>query len=103
MHCTSVWALMLQVVEALHALVPRLNSDQLHDYEAVTELYGSSRMLLAVLEREQLARVISGLHCDFYDVLEPVRAVRPSSGGAGFDFDIINELRLLHFQINPSA
>jgi hypothetical protein len=94
---------MLQVLEALHESVSRLSQHQQLDYEAVTELYGSTRMLLAVLEIKELARVVSGLNCEFYDVLEPVRAVRPSRGGAGFDLDVINELRLLHFQINPSG
>ena len=100
--CVDTCLPVLQVVEALHGLVPRLSPDQQRDYEAVTELFGSTRMLLAVLEQQQLAQVISGLQCDFYDVLEPVRAVRPSRGGAGFDVDVINSLRLLHFQIDPS-
>ena len=92
-----------QVVEALQASLPSLSGDQQYDYEAVLELYGTTRMMMAVLGKQQLAQVISGLDCDFYDVLGPVRAVRPSCGGAGHDNDILNDLRMLHFQIDHRA
>ena len=56
-------------------------------------------MLLAGLSVAQLAEVASGWRCNFYDVLEPVRAVRPVNGGCGYDEDLIQDLRLLHFQV----
>ena len=64
------------------------------------ELYGTTRMMLAVLGKEELARVVSGLACDLFDVLEPVRSVRPIHGGAAHDIDVLNSLRLLHFQVD---
>ncbi len=92
----------VQVLEALHALSPPLSADQQCDYEAVLELYGTTRMMLAVLGKEQLAQVVSGRDCGFYDVLEPVRAVRPVHCGAGHDLDVLNDLRMLHFQVDPT-
>lgn len=57
-------------------------------------------MLLAGLDKAQLTEVASGWRCNFYDVLEPVRAVRPVNGGRGYDEDLIMELRLLNFEVN---
>ena len=57
-------------------------------------------MLLAGLDKAQLAEVASGWRCNFYDVLEAVRAVRPVNGGCGYDEDLIMKLRLLNFEVN---
>ena len=96
---TSAYA---QVLEALHASSLPLSADQQRDYEAVLELYGTTRMMLAVLGKDELAQVVSGLACDFFAVLEPVRAVRPVHGGAGHDLNVLNDLRMLRFQIDPT-
>lgn len=72
----------------------------LEAYELAHELYGSCRMLLAVLERDQLAEVCSGWRCDLWDVLAPLRAVRPVNGGPGYDEDLVLALRSLNFEIN---
>ncbi len=92
----------MQVLDALHASFPPLSAEQQSDYEAVLELYGTTRMMLAVLGKHELAQVVSGLACNFFDVLEPVRAVRPVCGGAGHDLDVLNDLRMLHFQVDPT-
>jgi hypothetical protein len=34
-----------------------------------------------------------------WDVLAPVRAVRPVNGGPGYDRDLVLELRTLNFEI----
>lgn len=63
-------------------------------YAAVREVYGSARMLLAVLPPEELARVASGLGgSDFYAQLAPLRALRFLHGGPGFSSAAIDELR----------
>lgn len=69
-------------------------------YALTSELYGSSRMLLATLEREQLAEVCQGWRCDMWDVLEPLRAVRPVNGGPGYDHELVLQLRTLNFEIS---
>ncbi|KAL4449447.1 hypothetical protein ABPG77_007091 [Micractinium sp. CCAP 211/92] len=71
----------------------------LEAYSLAHELYGTTRMLLAVLEREQLAEVCQGWRCDMWDVLAPVRAVRPVNGGPGFDKELVLDLRTLNFEI----
>ena len=40
-----------------------------------------------------------GWRCDMWDVLAPVRAVRPVNGGAGYDRDLVLDLRTLNFEI----
>jgi hypothetical protein len=71
-----------------------------HVYALAGELYGSSRMLLAVLDRDQLGEVCSGWGCDFYDVLAPLRAVRPVNCGPGYDEELVLALRTLQFEID---
>lgn len=68
-------------------------------YALTQELYGCSRMLLAVLSREQLQEVCSSWRCDMWDLLEPLRAVRPINGGPGFDEELVLELRTLNFEL----
>ncbi|EFN59718.1 expressed protein [Chlorella variabilis] len=68
-------------------------------YSLAHELYGTTRMLLAVLDRQQLEEVCQGWRCDMWEVLAPVRAVRPLNGGPGFDRDLVLDLRTLNFEI----
>ena len=86
---------------ALDAALPPVPADQTQPYQLAAELYGTCRMLLAALSEAQLAEVASGWRCDFYEVLAPVRAARPVNGGAGYDEELIQSLRLLHFQVQP--
>lgn len=72
-------------------------------YCLAAELYGSSRMLLAVLNRDQLGEVCQGWRCDFYEVLAPLRAVRPINGGPGFDEELVLALRTLQFELAGPA
>lgn len=69
----------------------------------VLELYGSTRLMLSVLSREQLQTVCSGWNCDMYDILQPVRATRPSiSGGSGADEDVVwDHVRDLNLVLGP--
>jgi hypothetical protein len=69
-------------------------------YELTSELYGSTRMLLATLDREQLKKVCSGWRCDPWEFLEPLRNVRPSNGGPGYDEELVMELRTLNFDLS---
>lgn len=70
-------------------------------YELTRELYGSCRMLLASLESpEELAAVCRGWKCDMWEVLEPVRSLKPSQGGKGYSEDLVLELRSLNFELN---
>ena len=62
-------------------------------FAAVREVYGSARMLLAVLPPEQLARIACGLGSDFYAQLAPLRELRFLRGGPGFTSAAIDELR----------
>lgn len=68
-------------------------------YAAVAEMYGTCRMLLAPLDRKLLGEVVGGCACDFYDLLEPLRRVRPVNGGKGWDDDLLVELRELNFDL----
>lgn len=69
-------------------------------YELTSELYGSTRMLLATLDREQLKTVCSGWRCDPWEFLEPLRNVRPSNGGPGYDEELVMQLRTLNFELS---
>jgi hypothetical protein len=69
-------------------------------YSLAHELYGTTRMLLAVLDRRQLAEVCVGWNCDMWDVLAPVRAVRPVNGGPGYDRELVLDLRTLNFELS---
>ena len=42
--------------------------NQLEAVEAIEEIYGSSRMMLATLPRDLLSEVCVGLNCDMYEV-----------------------------------
>jgi hypothetical protein len=90
-------ALVDDVMRTLSADVQGLNANDLIDFELVSEVYGSPRMLMACVEdQEVLDAVIGGFKCDFSkDVLEPVRAVRPRNGGKGYSDEIINSLRTM--------
>ena len=54
---------------------------------------------MAVLSRELLAETCQGRDCDMWEVLAPLRALRPVNGGPGYNTDEIMKLRTLHFQL----
>lgn len=87
------------VTDDLAAVLGPLPPEALEHYALGRELYGSTRMLLACLPDQALARVASGWRCDMAEVLAPVRAARPVSGGSGCDADLVMELRTLHFDL----
>lgn len=41
-----------------------------------------------------------GWRCDMWDVLAPVRAVRPVNGGPGYDRELVLDLRTLNFELS---
>ena len=45
----------------------------------------------------------SGWNCNMWDILAPLRAVRPSNGGCGFDEVLAYELRTLNFDVPAST
>jgi hypothetical protein len=119
--------------------------DQADTYSFTTEVYGSTRMVLACLTKAKLAKVYavlrcashlnvvrtptwtdehvpcrksdlhaslsmtvtsqvcSGWRCDMHEVLAPLRAVRPSSNGVGFNEDVVLQLRALNFDVPPPS
>lgn len=78
-----------EVVTDCTATLGELPSVAQEAEQQTTEIYGSTRMLLAVLSKEELRKVCSGWQCDMHEILRPVRAVRPSNGGAGVDEDVL--------------
>ena len=86
------------VAELQQVLGPVPESDQ-EAYEATAEIYGTCRMLLAPLDRELLSKVVTGVGGEFWELLEPLRLVRPINGGPGYDLDLLQELRGLNFEL----
>ncbi len=77
-----------------------LPAAQQRAWEVTTEIYGSTRMLLAVLPPQELAAVCSGWRCDMWQVLAPLRAVRPVNGGSGADEELAIDLQMLYVEVN---
>jgi len=51
------------------------------------------------LAARSFALYLQGWQCDMWDVLAPVRAVRPVNGGPGYDKELVLDLRTLNFEI----
>lgn len=68
-------------------------------YQMTAEIYGTSRMLLAVLERDLLYQVVCDFQTDFHALLQPVRQVRPVQGGPGYSESLLTDLRCLNFEL----
>ena len=69
-------------------------------YNLTTELYGTARMQLALLDsRSQFDSVVSGWRCDFWEEMGAVRSVRAANGGKGFfdEEELVERLRALNF------
>jgi hypothetical protein len=88
-----------QVVQDMARLLGPVPYQHQTAYAMTSEIYGTCRMLLAPLERDLLEQVVSGCGCDFYDILEPLRKVRPVNGGPGWSEELVHELRTLNFQL----
>lgn len=86
------------VLQDFQEHAPQLYTHDLIDYETVLELYGSARMLLAVLPPELLQRVCIGWRVDMWQVLQPLRQARPINGGNPVNEDLVLQLRLLDLQ-----
>jgi hypothetical protein len=86
----------MQDIEITLGGVPAEASDI---YDLSRELYGSSRMLLAVLDKDQLHGVCRGWRCNMWEILTPLREVRPVNGGPGYDKELIMQLRTLNYEI----
>ncbi len=68
-------------------------------YEWTAEIWSSTRMQLAALPREQLSDVCGGVPgVDMWDVLQPLRELRPVNGGPGWSSDLGMDLRALNFE-----
>ena len=88
-------ALVDDVMRTLSWDVQNLSAADANEFELVSEVYGSPRMLMACVEDKKLLdAVIGGFKCDYSEeVLAPVRAVRPINGGKGYSDEIVNALR----------
>jgi hypothetical protein len=85
-----------EVVEEAMAVLGPVPPEHAAAYEATSEVYSSCRMLLAMLDREQLARVAAGPKgTDLYDQLASLRALRPALGGPGWSDEAVQALRSL--------
>lgn len=90
-----------EVAEEAAAVLGPVPASHVASYEATLEVYGTPRMMLATLDREQLGRVACGARgVDLYELLAPVRALRPSLGGAGHSPEVLQQLRALHFMFS---
>lgn len=47
-----------------------------------------------------MLQVCSGWGCDAWELLAPLRAVRPLNGGNGFDEEVAIDLRQLLLEVN---
>ena len=85
-----------EVVEEVMEVLGPVPAEHVAAYEATSELYSSCRMLLAMLDREQLARVAcSPKGTELFDLLAPLRALRPAMGGPGWSDAAVQTLRSL--------
>ncbi|GAX79476.1 hypothetical protein CEUSTIGMA_g6917.t1 [Chlamydomonas eustigma] len=81
-----------------HVLGP-VPDNQRQSFDAVEEIYGSSRMMLATLPPELLHKVCCGLHCSMPEVLEPFRKLRPLNKGLAYTEEMITHVRSLNFEL----
>ncbi|GMH43564.1 hypothetical protein BSKO_11486 [Bryopsis sp. KO-2023] len=84
-----------QLITVLNENLEPISDEYRDDYWFASELYGSTRMLLAVMDKESLSKVCCGWQCDMWDILEGYRKVRPINGGTGVDLELIVQQRAL--------
>jgi len=94
-----------EVLQDLEAHLPPVPADQEEERALAFELYSAQRVQLAALPRAVLERVCScarGCEAggDMWEVLAPLRALRPVNGGPGWDEDAVMGLRALDLYIS---
>lgn len=94
-----------EVLQDLDGHLPAVPDEQDEERQCTFEVYSCQRTQLAVLPRDVLDRVVScAPGCasgrSMWEVLEPIRAVRPVNGGAGWDEDLVVALRALDMYIS---
>jgi hypothetical protein len=87
------------VADDMATTLPPLSAAAQHAYRGVAETYGTCRMMLACLKQPLLDRVASGYQCNMWEVLEPVRALRPVNGGPCWSLKAVVALRQLNFEL----
>jgi len=89
-----------EVMEDMDTVLGAVPDAQMPAVEAISEIYGSTRTMLACLPRDLLAQVCSGYKCDMYEALEPLRALRPMNGGPGYSEEMVQYVRSLNFELD---
>ena len=84
------------IMRSLEKDVAELDDAEKEKYELNSEAFGSTRMLLALVDdREVFDAMVAGVNkSDFWERLAKFRNMRPKYGGNGMDEANINELRL---------
>ncbi|KAG1657671.1 hypothetical protein FOA52_013765 [Chlamydomonas sp. UWO 241] len=88
-----------EVMDDMETVLGPVPARQVVAVQAIEEIYGSSRMMLATLPHELLQQVVGGLDCGMWDVLAPCRELRASNGGAVYSEETVMELRSLNFDL----
>ncbi|GLI71608.1 hypothetical protein VaNZ11_016873 [Volvox africanus] len=89
-----------QVLSDLESVLGPVPEQQMQSYTSVQEVYGAFRMQLASLPRDLLERLVEGLGCTFYEILQPLRDIRPMNGGPGYSQDMVMYVRGLNFELD---
>ncbi len=90
----------MQVLDDLAQVLPPVPDSQQEGYQWTHEIYSSTRMTLAALPRELLPSVLGAVKgCDAWQLLQPLRDVRPVNGGPGWTEELIVQLRALNFDL----
>ncbi|GIM17301.1 hypothetical protein Vretimale_19829, partial [Volvox reticuliferus] len=87
------------VISDLESVLGPVPERQMQSYTSIQEVYGAPRMQLASLPRDMLKKLVEGLGCDFYEVLQPLRDIRPLNGGPGYSDDMVMYVRGLNFEL----
>jgi hypothetical protein len=94
-----------EVLQDLDSHLPPVPEDQDEERQLAFEFFSAQRTQLAALPREMLDRVCGCVRgCEsgesMWDVLAPVRAVRPVNGGNGWDEEVVVALRGLDMYLS---
>jgi hypothetical protein len=95
-----------EVLQDLDAHLPPLPEDQEEERQLAFEFYSAQRTQLSALPRPLLERVCGAAPAaggSMWDVLAPVRAVRPAHGGRGWDLGVVEGLRALDVYITAGG
>ncbi|GIL63448.1 hypothetical protein Vafri_17499 [Volvox africanus] len=89
-----------EVLSDIESVLGPVPERQMPSYTAIQEVYGALRMQLASLPHDLLERLVEGLGCSFYEVLQPLRDIRPLNGGPGYSQDMVMYVRGLNFELD---